>query len=252
MLSFDSPYEGQIFQDKTENLITLKLKDLSYNRLVKKSINSKIAQKLIIEPDKNSLKILIKSQNPIGLIASKTADGFGLRIRIKPTAQKTSQSKNSSFISKNNKQNIYADENSLDSRYISVVVVLFFMLIVMFWIKRRYSAKSSSASKSSWLFKKTSQNRQVVNVVYKKQLDTNNSVVLLEFEDKKYLVMSGSSNLLLDTFGAGEIDDKSQFEKAFEDNRKKLDDYLKLQDKKLEDYKEKASGEFKKEFDFYK
>jgi len=252
MLSFDSPYEGQIFQDKKDNLITLRLNDLSYNKLIKKSINSQIAQKLTIEPDKNSLKILIRSKNQVGVIASKTADGFGLRIRIKSLNRPKQKNLTSTYMSQNTKKSLYGDENSLDTRYVIVVAILFFMLIIMFWIRKKYSNKSLSKDKSSWLFKKSTDNSQEINVIYKKQLDTNNSVILLEFENRRYLVMSGNSNLLLDTFGENELENKSDFEKAFEDNRKKLDDYLKLQDQKLENYKEKASGDFHKEFEFYK
>ena len=102
--------------------------------------------------------------------------------------------------------------------------------------------------KNSWLFKKLPQNSQEIKIVYKKQIDTNNAVVLLEFENRRYLVMSGNSNLLLDTFGQSDLKDEGEFEKAFEDNRKKLDEYLKLQDQKLENYKEKASSDFHKDF----
>ncbi len=252
MLSFDSPYEGQIFQEKRDNTITLRLNDLDYNKIIKKSINSTIAQKLTIQPDKNSLLIMIKSENQIGVIASKTTDGFGLRIRIKSTKIEKKPNNITTLLSKNSKNSIYGDESNLDTRYVIVVAILFFMLIIMFWIRKRYSPKNISTNKNSWLFKKIPNSTQDIKIIYKKQIDTSNSVVLLEFENKRYLVMSGNSNLLLDTFGENELEDKSEFEKAFEDNRKKLDDYLKLQDQKLENYKTKASSDFQKDFEFYK
>ena len=250
MLSFDSPYDGQIFQEKNGNLIGLKLNDLSFNKLIKKDINSKIVQNLTIEPNKDFLKIIIKSDNQIGVIASKTTDGFGLRVRIKPINAPKRNS--NTLLSKNSNKPIYASQNQLDTRYITVIGVLLFLLIIMFWIKKRYSVKTNSSNKNSWLFKKSFENSQEIKIVYKKQVDTNNSVILLEFENRRYLVMSGNSNLLLDSFGDGELKDEGEFERAFEDNRKKLDEYLKLQDQKLENYKAKASNDFQKEFDFTK
>jgi len=42
MLSFDSPYEGKISLKKGVNITTLTLKDLSYDKLIEKNINSEI------------------------------------------------------------------------------------------------------------------------------------------------------------------------------------------------------------------
>lgn len=254
MLSFDSPYDGQIYQEKQSNSVTLKLSDLNYNKIIKKDINSKILQKMMIVPDKNFLKIVIKSKNPIALVASKTTDGFGLRIRVKKINIKNQNSNLSQVKALNNKNLnlIHQDENSLDIRYIMVVAILFILLIFMFWIRKKMPLRNSSSNKKSWLFKISNANSQDIRILHRKQIDAKNSVILLEFENMKYLVMSGSSNLLLDTFGDKELRNSGEFEKVFEDNRKKLDDYLKIQDEKLENYKEKASNDFQKDFEFYK
>ena len=78
-------------------------------------------------------------------------------------------------------------------------------------------------------------------MLHQKQIDNSNSIVLLEFQDKKYLVMTGSSNLLLEKFSKGDIKDDSDFQKAFEDNRKKLDEYLQIQkeEESQDDYRSK-------------
>jgi len=54
-------------------------------------------------------------------------------------------------------------------------------------------------------------------------------------------VMTGSSNLLLEKFSQGDIKDNSEFEKAFENNRKKLDEYLRIQKEEThqDDYRSK-------------
>ncbi|MCF6173383.1 MAG: flagellar biosynthetic protein FliO [Campylobacteraceae bacterium] len=243
MLSFDSPYEGKIYQTNDKYTTTLKLEDLSFNKIIQKKIHSKIIQNLTIQPNKNNLKIILQSKNGIGVIASKTADGFGLRIRatlIKPYSKKLIN-KNSENV--NNTQT-FKDSSLLDTRYIIVIVFLIVLLLFMFWIKRKFAKKQNLDIENSWLFKKGSTNQQDIKILKRKMIDTNNSVVLVEFENKKYLMACGNSNVLLDTFGQTELEESSEFEKAFEDNRKKLDDYLKLQDQKLNTYKDKASNEY--------
>ena len=128
------------------------------------------------------------------------------------------------------------------------MVVLFIMLIFMFWLKRKVTNKSKEMNnKKSWLFKSSSVNtsNSDINVLCKKEVDEKNSVLLIEFEQKKYLVMSGSSNLLLEKFSGDDIKNNSDFEQAFENNRKKLDEYLKLQENQsLDNYKAKASRDY--------
>lgn len=245
MLSFDSPYEGKISQKRGSNITTLTLSDLTYDRLIEKNINSNILQAITIAPNKDSINVIIKSKNSIGVIASKTVDGFGLRIRTKSIA-KASQKPTNTTVSDKTQTPISTkpSEDLVDGRYLSVIFLLSIMVIFMFWIKRRVTKKTEKVkSKNSWLFKKDDKNTPngEVNVLHQKNIDNNNSVVLLEFENRKYLVMTGSSNVLLEKFSQGDIKDDSDFEKAFEDNRKKLDEYLKIQkqDEMQNDYRSK-------------
>jgi len=244
MLSFDAPYEGRITQKRGENITILTLNDLTYDKLIEKNINSNILQALSMQPIKDSIKVVLKSKQNIAVIASKTIDGFGLRIRTKPinltkaTPTPTSQATTTTPLETK------ASENLVDGRYMSVILLLSIMLLFMFWIKRRVANKTTQLkNKKSWLFKSNAQNLPSgeVSVLHQKQIDATNSVVLLEFQDKKYLVMTGSSNLLLEKFSQGEIKDNSDFEQAFEDNRKKLDEYLRIQkeENQKEDYRSK-------------
>ena len=230
MLSFDSPYEGKITQKKGANITTLTLSDLSYDRLIEKNINSDIIQAISIEPNKDSLNVVLKSKNSIAVIASKTVDGFGLRIRTKKIENNRT---NQGGITTKTRTPISTkpSEDLIDGRYISVILLLSIMVLFMFWVKTRITKKTKQKNNGSWLFKSNDQKTQngEVSILHKKAIDNNNSVVLLEFQDKKYLVMTGNSNVLLEKFSQGDIKDDSDFEKAFEDNRKKLDEYLKIQ-----------------------
>lgn len=246
MLSFDSPYEGRITQKRGENITILTLNDLTYDKLIEKNINSNILQALSIEPIKDSIKVTLKSQNNIAVIASKTIDGFGLRIRTKPISISTKTTSASNDLSIQNNNNLLStkpSEDLIDGRYLSVILLLSIMLLFMVWLKKRVANKTIQMNnKKSWLFKKEANSplNGEVHVLHQKEIDKNNSVVLLEFNEKKYLVMTGSSNLLLEKFSHGEIKDDSDFESAFENNRKKLDEYLKIQQEDTkEDYRSK-------------
>ncbi len=231
MLSFDSPYEGKITQKRGENITTLTLNNLTHDELVEKSINSDILQAITIEPNKNSINIILKSKNPIAVIASKTTDGFGLRIRTKPIETTQLKPQATPIVTKT-QLNTKSSESLVDGRYLGVILLLCVMVLFMLWIKKRVALKNESIkTRNSWLFKtdRKSSPDEEINVLNKKQIDNNNSVILLEFQDRIYLVMTGGSNVLLEKFSKEDIKSDSDFETAFEDNRKKLDEYLKIQ-----------------------
>ena len=162
MLSFDSPYDGQIYQESSNNPVTLRLNNLSYNKIISKDIDSKIAQKLTIKPDKSSLAITITSKDQIGVIASKTTDGFGLRIRIKSTSKPKQKEQTAAFLSQNTKKSMYANDNLLDTRYITVVAILFFMLIIMFWILKQVNPLIKISQMSIFFLKALLERRMLI------------------------------------------------------------------------------------------
>lgn len=248
MLSFDAPHEGSISQKSDATTMTLTINDLGYDKMIEKSINSNIIQELTIIPEKNNtLKVVLKSDKKVSVVASKTVDGFGLRIRSS-IMQGPTQS--SDAITSPLPTSSTSSTDFIDTRYILVIIVLLALVVLMFWIKRRLgiqtfkpmSAKGSNGK--SWLFNPKTGTQQEVNVLHKKQIDNQNSVVLFEYGTIRYLVMTGNSNVLLEKFQNGEVKDDNDFEKVFEENRRRLDDYLKIQDNKLSTYKNKASADY--------
>jgi len=249
MLSFDSPHEGTISQKNDATSITLLISDLSYDKMVEKSINSKIIQDLSIVPEKNNaLKIILRSTKNINVVASKTVDGFGLRIRSSITQASSQRNADTTKAVLTTADS--SASNLIEARYMIVIVILLIMVIFMLWIKRRMRVRgiipsSTSGSKGrSWLFNPKTSANQEVTLLHKKPIDNQNSIVLFEYGNIKYLVMTGNSNVLLEKFQNGEVKNDSEFEKVFEENRRRLDDYLKLQDSKLNTYKNKASADY--------
>ncbi|AHJ11980.1 hypothetical protein [Sulfurospirillum multivorans] len=250
MLSFDAPHEGSISQKNDATSITLTINDLGYDKMIEKSINSNIIQELTIIPEKNNtLKVVLKSDKKVSVIASKTVDGFGLRIRssvMQAPTQSSSEAVSSSLPTVPS-----SSVDLIDTRYIIVIAILLFLVLVMFWIKKRLAIQTIKPSNAaaqkggkSWLFNPKTGTQQEVTLLHKKQIDNQNSVVLFEYGTIKYLVMTGNSNVLLEKFQNGEVKDDTDFEKVFEENRRRLDDYLKLQDNKLSTYKNKASADY--------
>lgn len=242
MLSFDAPYEGQIFQQKGKNIISITLNDLIYDSLVEKSINSPILQDLIIDASENSTIVTFKSKNSMAVYASKTKDGFGLRIRVKPMAPPISVAKPPS------KSEDVLSSTIIDARYLSVIGVMILLLVVLYWIKWkikkiRISPKKTKKTKS-WLFKNDPGDIQIIS---QKMLDNQNKIALVTYKNRQYLILTGSTNIMLDKFGEDgiSIQDDNEFQAIFEQNRQKLDNYLKLQQaNQLKSYKEKASQDF--------
>lgn len=243
MLSFDAPYKGNIFQKKNNNTIKLTLNNLVYNKKLTKNINSKIVQEMKLEPLKNATVITLKSDKNIGVIASKTVNDFGLRIRVK----------NFVAANKNMQPLVGAKENKtpittsgggfeIDYRYYMVIFILIFLVIVLFILKRKMPKEG--ASTGQWLFKTQAAKEGGADILFQKRIDTSNSVVLLQFKQRKYLIVTGNSNLLLEKFSKDETVQKDDFEELFEQNRQKLNDFLKLKESELEEYKNKAGHEF--------
>ena len=254
MLSFDAPYEGSIYQKKGTNLISLTLNDLIFDQLVEKNINSTIVQELMIEPSKNSTIVTLKSEEEIGVIASKTVDGFGLRIRSKliaPPVIETETPVITPSYQLPNGQNVSPKisplpaSDMIDTRYITVIAIMLILLLVLLWVKRKINKPQKTSGKvpANWLFKNAATN-DMMNVLYQKPLDNNNKVVLFDFDGKQYLVMTGSSNVLLDRYDSKIVQNDHEFQEVFEQNRQKLDDYLKLQQTQLSSYKEKVSQDY--------
>lgn len=245
MLSFDSPHEGSLSQKNDANSITLTVNDLFYDKMVEKSINSPIIQELVLIPDGKSLKVVLKSDKRISVVASKTVDGFGLRIR--GTILQASTQQPTAIEPAPKPLDNSASSDFLDTRYMMVLAILIILALVMLWVRKRVagaSSRNNANNSKSWLFNPKTGLPQEVNLLHKKTLDNQNSVVLFEYGNIKYLVMTGNTNVLLEKFQNGEVKDTNDFEKVFEENRRRLDDYLKLQDTKLNTYKNKASGDY--------
>ncbi|WP_172200992.1 excinuclease ABC subunit A [Campylobacter sp. RM16188] len=246
MLSFDAPYEGNIFQKHENDMTMLIFNALNFDQVVDKNINSKILQEIYIEPKQNSVVLSLKSSSNVAVTASKTTDGFGLRVRVIQTALGSAENENRlSSVQINAPSPIpsQSEESLVGARYYMVIGVLFALLITLFIIKRTIRARGglpyAKTPKFANLFSKNKNGG--VEVLYEKPLDRFNKVMLLSHMNKKYLVLVGNSNVLLDKFGEDKIENEDDFEAFFEENKRKLGQFLEERQNSLSAYKDKAS-----------
>ena len=277
MLSFDAPYSGAILQERKDGAITLLFKDLQNDQNIEKSVNSSILQELLFEPRGQNLALVIKSDAQVAVSASKTTDGFGLRIRVTPenaanSATATALSPQETRENITETTNLSGDQNAsnltssaqgaglnlgaqsgdvnfmtqgmsdmIDYRYYSVLGVLALLLVVLLVIKAKLKNKQKTIKtkrENGWFEKVKSD--EGVEIIYEKPLDDTNKVVLFQHLDRRYLVLTGTSNVLLDKFGEEKMTSEQDFQSFFEENQKKLNAYIENR-QTLDAYKDKAS-----------
>ena len=235
MLSFDSPYKGEITQiDKSNKITTLFLTDIVYSKKIDEPIESNLVKQIKISPTSNtSIKIEIQMIENLNIVASKTLDGYGLRIRASliPLTNNKSNLQNNQLIP--TKQ-----ELQIDSNYYIVMAILIILLFVLLYLKRRVTNKTRGQS-GSWLFSKNDDEN--IKILFRKPIDAQNSIALVEFFDNSYLIVTGTSNIVLDKFSNKTVSTEDDFQEIFEKNRKKLENYLDKGTDRLQTYKEKVS-----------
>ena len=277
MLSFDAPYSGTILQERKDGAITLLFKDLQNDQSIEKSVNSNILQELLFEPRGQNLALVIKSAAEVSVSASKTTDGFGLRVRVTPqtainspatTAISSQETKEniteaSNLSGEQNGSNLSTSAQSpglnlapqsgdvnfmtqgmsdmIDYRYYSVLGVLALLLLALLFVKTKLKNKQNTfktKQKNDW-FEKVKKDEEV-EIIYEKPLDGVNKVVLFQHFNRPYLVLTGASNVLLDKFGEEKMTSEQDFQSFFEENQKKLNAYIENR-QPLDAYKDKAS-----------
>ena len=277
MLSFDAPYSGAILQERKDGAITLLFKDLQNDQSIEKSVNSSILQELLFEPRGQNLALVIKSDAQVAVSASKTTDGFGLRIRVTPenaanSAAATALSPQETRENITETTNLSGDQNAsnltssaqgaglnlgmqsgdvnfmtqgmsdmIDYRYYSVLGVLALLLVVLLFVKAKLKNKQKTIKtkrENGWFEKVKSD--EGVEIIYERPLDDTNKVVLFQHLDRRYLVLTGTSNVLLDKFGEEKMTSEQDFQSFFEENQKKLNAYIENR-QTLDAYKDKAS-----------
>ncbi len=250
MFTFNTPYQGAIKEIRKHSKIILKLYNLSINAPKIKLINSVLISKLIITPLPGYTQIVAyASQNTI-LSVSKTADNYGLRLRFTPkvvitkTENILNNKKSINFSSLQTKQNL-----DIPNSYYIVIALLFIAVIILLILKRKISKKNDNkksikSSKNNWFFKEKIDENQNVHVRFTKKIDQNTTVTMLDYGDFNYLILNGTSNVLLDKFENNQPITDNHFDKILQEHTQEIEQLLHSQktEEPFQAYKEKASS----------
>ncbi|OHD97413.1 MAG: hypothetical protein A3E21_08970 [Sulfurimonas sp. RIFCSPHIGHO2_12_FULL_36_9] len=260
MITFDTPYDGVIKQNVSNSTITIKLQNASIESSKVKQLSSKYIKAISITPMENYTQIVAEIPPSVTLQASKTSDAYGLRLRFTTVALSGSNSAEAKEVQD---ESIGAlptkKDDDLSQSYYIVVTILILGIAALFYIKKRVSTPQARQAQSSWLFQEnkeaqkevaeqTGANINSINNVtirFQKSLNSDNSVVMLDFGEQSYLVLMGKSNVLLDKFTENRPSTEDDFNSILQNRHKELDSFLNDDNKyreSLRSYKEKAAS----------
>lgn len=243
MFTFDTPYEGTLSQSRQQDKIIIKLGGATIEAPKVKNISSAFLSKLTITPIENQTQVIAKVPSSVSMQASKTSDAYGLRLRFTKVAA-ASESPEPATSSPLGALPTKPSGEYEQSYYI-VIGILVIGILILLWLKSRINSAASSPSKP-WLMGGAKKSKsEGVNIRFQKALDQKNRVVMLDYADESYLVVIGSSNLLLDKFQGTRPVNENEFEEMLKNKHEELDTFLQIdkqEQEPLDSYKQKASG----------
>lgn len=247
VLSFDQQYNPTIFQNQENGTITITLKDVISEEKYINQLNSKILSEFTIVPFDNSTQIIFYKAHDIKTQALASKDNLSLTLRITNPAFKQLEIESSTeqVSSKNEANPILSIRKYVGFIVGALILLLVLIFAKLFFRKKRDKSLENFFEQNECIYESKTQNLPTtisqVQVIFQKQLDADNRVVMLQFEHKKYLVLLGASNLLLDQFGEDFIHSEEDFQEFFKNNKKSLSEFIQKSQNSLKNYIEKAS-----------
>lgn len=249
MITFDTPYEGVIKKSISDSKIIVKLQDTSIESSKLKQLSSEFINTLAISPMSSYVQVVASVPVGVILIASKTSDAYGLRLRFTKKKLATSTPKTPIKSIELESPTMLSSlptkkDDDMSRSYYIVVSILIVGIIILFLLKNKISTQSNS-----WLMgkqnkvKKLEKSNSEVSIRFQKNLDEKNSVVMLDFANQSYLVMMGTNNVLLDRFTDNKPSSQEDFESILQDRHHVLEEFLDSpQEEPMTAYKNNASS----------
>ena len=196
LFSLDNKFNGKIVKIADNKYL---LQNIKSSNDIEKNFDKFFLNSIIVTPDKNGVLLEIDSDKKYNVNVALTPDGYGIRFRIKNLKPKTVISK----------PNMPPAEGFSFVRYFIVVAILIILAIILLYLKKKSFAKLPSLKND-------------MKVLSQKFIDAKNKVVLFEYQNKKYLMLIGNTNILLDSFDENFKTPKNEVE---------FDEMLKLNNK---------------------
>ena len=231
-LNFDVPFEGVIAQSKSKEKVTLLLKDVKILTKWQRKLTSPLAYQIEVYPTPQGTAVAFYTVDKYRpkLVALRSRDGFSLKISL--IAQMQPQNKSTSH-------RIFTLPQW--SYWVLLAIIALFLLI---FILRSLPSKPRKTKRVVIM----NNPDEEFHVLFEKPLDEHNKAALISFKGIDYLVIIGTSNLLLGKFREGEIQSEEDFHQALQEHhsaQKDSEELTPMQEELLttiEEYKKKASG----------
>ncbi len=262
MLTFDTPYEGVLRQNRQGDTVIIKLEEAFIEAPKLKNVNSKYLGKLSIAPQGDNIEITAQVSNDVTMQASKTSDSYGLRLRFMHPVV-TDSPEITPPVDETAVEGLPTkSDNEFEQSYYVVIAILVIGIGILFWLKQNIAKRAEtlqSEPKTPWLFNKFSSEPKAaaaaplkpagelggLHIRFQKTLDNSHTVAMLDYGTMSYLVLLGNNTLLLDKFQDNIPITQNEFESLLQSKHRELDGYFQLapaQDEVFDSYKEKASG----------
>ncbi len=178
LLSFDSKYDGKVIKLSKNQYYLTKIFAM---KEIDKKFNDANVKEIKIIPYKTGVKIEIFTDKNFKTSFALTPEGYGIRMRVK-----TPQTAQNNPVQKIMAQN---PEKSIDyTTYMIMIFILIVLAIILIIIKKRSPKLPIKKSELK------------MGVLIQKPIDAKNKIVLFEFNKRKYLILVGNTNLLIDVF----------------------------------------------------
>jgi hypothetical protein len=215
LFSLDSKFDGKVIKLSNNEYY---LKNIKYDKEIYKKFNTDYLKSIEITPYENGIKVKIEG-NDYTTKFDLTPEGYGIRLRIKSKIVKNNEVKQ--LMAQNS-------QNSIDYFTYFIMLAILLILAIILWIIKKKSPKLPVKKDIP------------MGVLIQKPIDAKNKIVLYEFNKRKYLMLIGNTNLLLDVF------DEEMMNVS---TKKEFDEFLKINNKIDEVKKYIKNAEELKEFD---
>jgi len=229
--NFDTPYEGNIIQKIEKEKIKIVLKDAKIAKPWLKKVNTPFVYQIELQPLEKDSELIIYTIEKAAVLAAKSSDGFGLKLLIKkliPITKSTNTKK----------------EQKNESNLMLFIIGAIFIIAIFIAILLIFTSKKSTIKKKIINIKNPKESE--LDIKFEKNLDEHNKLALISFKGINYLVIIGSTNILLGKYPQDVINKEEDFEKIIEENQTQIKNIFSNNEEQevlneLESYKEKAS-----------
>jgi hypothetical protein len=195
LFSLDSKFDGKVIKISNKEYY---LKNIKFDKEIYKKFNTDYLKSLEILPYKDGIKVKIEGKE-FTTKFDLTPEGYGIRLRIK------------SNIAKNEVKELMAQNPQSGIDYLTYFIILTILIIlaIILWIIKKKSPKLPVKKDIS------------MGVLIQKPIDAKNKIVLYEFNKRKYLLLIGNTNILLDVFDENmiNISSKREFDEFLENHK---------------------------------